>query len=128
MLFVQTKRRNKGSYSLSLSKSAYFVVVDFCSIQCTVGDALFKGMLLSWGGSFVAKKGKRHGKLLFNALFFLRLLYSFFGPFGEREIKKTFENYESLNQIIKSSFLHLFWNWVKLYIADGFMSLIDFVD
>ena len=42
--------------------------------------------------------------------------------------RRTFENCESLDQTIKSSFLYLFWDWVKLYIRDGSMSLIDFVD
>ena len=65
------------------------------------------------------KKGKRLEKLLF---------YAFFGPFGGKEIREAFENCESLDQTIKSSFSYLFWDWVRLYIEDDSISLLNFVD
>ena len=54
-------------------------------------------MLLSWGGCFVGKKkkGKRLGRLL---------LYTFFWAIWSERNRRTFENCESLDQTIKSSF------------------------
>ena len=51
-----------------------------------------------------------------------------FSPFGGREIREAFENCESLDQTIKSSFSHLFWDWDRLYIEDDSISLLNFVD
>ena len=60
MLFVQGRRRNEGSYPPSLFESAYFVVVDFCSIQCIMGDALFSERdALELGGFFVDIKKEK---------------------------------------------------------------------
>ena len=42
--------------------------------------------------------------------------------------RRAFEKCKSLDQTIKSSFLHLFWSWVRLCIGDGSMSLLDFVE
>ena len=33
-----------------------------------------------------------------------------------------------MDQIIKNSFLYLFWGWVKLYIEDSSLWMLDFVD
>ena len=40
----------------------------------------------------------------------------------------AFDNCECVTQTIKSSFLNLFWEWVRMYIGDGFVSLLEFVD
>ena len=61
----------------------------------------------------LAKKGKRLGKLL---------LFAFFVPFEQNEDK------ECLDQSFKSSFLYLFWDWVRVYMGDNITSLIEFVD
>ena len=120
MLFVQGRRRNEGSYPPSLFESAYFVVVDFCSIQCIMGDALFSERdVLELGGFFVDKKKKKVWKVAPLCLFW---------SIWREENRRAFENCASLDQTIKSSILYLFWDWVRLYIGDGFMLLIDFVD
>ena len=41
---------------------------------------------------------------------------------------RTFDNCESLEQTIKNSSLYLFLDWVRLYIGDGSLSLLDCVD
>ena len=51
-----------------------------------------------------------------------------FYPSGGESNRRAFENCESLHQTIKNSFLYLFWEWVRLYIGDGSMSLLDFVN
>ena len=55
MLYEQSKRRNKWSYSPALSESSHVVAADFYSNWCIMGDALFcergafeLGQLLSW--------------------------------------------------------------------------------
>ena len=42
--------------------------------------------------------------------------------------RRAFDNFENMDPTIKNSFLYLFWDWVKLYIEDGSLSLLDFVD
>ena len=69
--------------------------------------------------SFVGKKGKKIWKVV--------LLYLFWTIWREGN-KRTFNNYESLDQTIINSFLYLFLNWVSLYIEDGSLLLLDFVD
>ena len=39
-----------------------------------------------------------------------------------------FEDREGSDQTIKSSFLYIFWDWVRVYMGDSVTSLIDFVD
>ena len=80
-----------------------------------------RGMMLwSSGGSFVVqKKKKKIGRLHH---------YAFFYPSRGESNRRAFENCESLHQTIKNSFLYLFWEWVRLYIGDGSMSLLDFVN
>ena len=41
--------------------------------------------------------------------------------------KKKSSDWESSNQTIKSSFLYIFWDWVRMYIGDSVTSLINFV-
>ena len=80
-----------------------------------------RGMMLwSGGGSFVGKKKKKKVGRLHH--------YAFFYPSGGESNRRAFENCESLHQTIKNSFLYLFWEWVRLYIGDGSMSLLDFVN
>ena len=40
----------------------------------------------------------------------------------------VFENCECSDHSLKSSFLYLFWDWVRLYIRDDSLSMLDFVD
>ena len=42
--------------------------------------------------------------------------------------RRAFDNCESLDQTVKSSFLYLFWDWVRMYIENGCLLLVDFVD
>ena len=76
-------------------------------------DALELGRFLCW------PKKKKVGRLHH---------YAFFYPSGGESNRRAFENCESLHQTIKNSFLYLFWEWVRLYIGDGSMSLLDFVN
>ena len=67
-----------------------------------------RGLLLSWGGSFLGRKRKKAKKVA--------PLYLFWTIWRERN-KRAFENCESLDHSFKSSFLYLFWDWVRLYIG-----------
>ena len=78
-----------------------------------------RGLLLSGGGSFVGRKSKKAWKVAPLCLFWT--------IWRERN-KRAFENCKSLDQTFKSSFLYLFWDWARLYIGNGSMSLLDFVD
>ena len=51
-----------------------------------------------------------------------------FEQFGKKRNQRLFENKERSIHILKSLFLNNLFLWVKLYIGEGLMSLIDFVD
>lgn len=40
----------------------------------------------------------------------------------------AFENIEKGDQAIKQNFKYIFWEWVKMYIGDNFLSILDFID
>ena len=40
---------------------------------------------------------------------------------------RAFENSECSYHSLKSSFLYLFWDWVRLYIGEGSLLMLDFV-
>ena len=94
---------------------------EFCFYLMYSGWCTFfvRGVLLSWDGSLVAKKRRK--------VWNIASLCLFWSIWRERN-RRTFENCESLDQTIKSSFLYLFWDWVRLSIGDGVMSPLDFVD
>ena len=54
-------------------------------------------------------------------------LCMFWALWRERN-RRAFDNFESMDRTIKNSFLYLFWDWVRLYIEGGSLSLLDFVD
>ena len=83
-------------------------------LSCSVRE-----VLLSWHRSFVGKKRKKAWKA--------SPLCMFWALWRERN-RRAFDNFESTNQTIKNSFLYLFWDWVRLYIEGGSLSLLDFVD
>ena len=90
-----------------------------CSFSSSMGDAFVceRGALkleVTW----LTKRGNRLGKLP---------CFAFFGLFGKKGIG-VFEDRESSNQTIKSSFLYIFWDWVRVYMGDSVTSLLDFVD
>ena len=78
-----------------------------------------RGVLLSWNSCSVGKKRKRAWKVA--------PLCIFWSIWKERN-RRTFEDKESSDQTIKSSFLYIFWNWVRVYMGDNVTSLLDFVD
>ena len=78
-----------------------------------------RGVLLSWNGVPIGKKRKKAWKVA--------PLCIFWSIWRERN-RRTFEDRESLDQTFKSSFLYLFWDWVRVYMGDSISSLIDFVD
>ena len=84
-----------------------------------VMHSLVRELLLSLLGSFVGKKRKKTWKVA--------LLFLFWTIWRERN-RRTFDICESLVQTIINSFLYLFLNWVSLYIEDGSLSLLGFVE
>ena len=82
--------------------------------------SLVRWFLLSLRGSFVGKRKKKKALKI-------TLLCVFRTIWGERN-RIPFNNCESLDQTIKSSFLNLFWEWVRSYIGDDSLSLLEFVD
>ena len=76
-------------------------------------------IMIPCGGTFVGKKRKKAWKVA--------LLCLFWTLWWEKN-RRALDNYESMDQAIKNSFLYLFWDWVQLYIEDGSLSLLDFLD
>ena len=46
----------------------------------------------------------------------------------KKEIREFFYNFEKANQTIKQSFLCNFLEWIRVYIGDGSLSMLDFID
>ena len=88
------------------------------SIQWVL-SCLVREVLLSWHGSFVGKNMKKAWKAA--------PLYIFWVLWWDRN-RRAFDNFESTDQTIKNSFLYIFWDWVRLYIEGGSLSLLDFMD
>ena len=78
-----------------------------------------RGVLLSWNSCLVDKKRKKAWKVA--------PLCIFWSIWKERN-GRAFEDRESSDQTIQSSFLYIFWDWVRVYMGDSVTSLIDFVD
>ena len=76
-------------------------------------------IMIPCGGTFDGKKRKKAWKVA--------LLCLFWTLWWEKN-RRALDNYESMDQAIKNSFLYLFWDWVQLYIEDGSLSLLDFLD
>ena len=76
-------------------------------VQCVM-HSFVRGVFLSWSGLSIGKKRKKAWKVAPLCIFW--------------SIR------ESLDQTIKSYFLYLFWDWVRVYMGDNVTSLIDFVD
>ena len=79
-----------------------------------------RGVLLSWGGTFVGRKRKKKAWRLAP----LRMLWVIW----RREIGERLRNGEIDYQFLNKTFFYLFWDWVRLYIGDGSFLLLDFVD
>ena len=77
------------------------------------------GVLLSWNSCSVGKKRKKAWEVAP-----LCIIWSIW---KERH-KRAFEDRESSDQTIKSYFLCIFWDWVRVYMGDSVTSFIDFVD
>ena len=84
-----------------------------------VMHSLVRGLLLSWGGFPVGRKRKKAWKVA--------PLCLFWSVWRERN-RRAFENCECSYHSLKSYFLYLFWDWVRLYIGEGSLSMLDFVD
>ena len=78
-----------------------------------------RGVLLSWNSCSVDKKRKKAWKVA--------SLCIFWSIWKERN-GRAFEDRESSDQTIQSSFLYIFCDWVRVYMGDSVTSLIDFVD
>ena len=78
-----------------------------------------RGVLLSWNSCSVGKKRKKAWEVAP-----LCIIWSIW---KERH-KRAFEDRESSDQTIKSYFLCIFWDWVRVYMGDSVTSFIDFVD
>lgn len=55
------------------------------------------------------------------------LLCLFWTIWKERN-KRAFENIEKGDQVIKQTFMYIFWEWVWMYIADSPLSMLDLID
>ena len=55
------------------------------------------------------------------------LLCAFWTIWREKN-RRNFKNCENQDQTIKSSFLNLFWEWVRLFSGNNSLSLLEFVD
>ena len=120
MLHVQSRRGNRREYFFALSESNHIVAANFCSISCTMGDAFFceRGALkLEW---LLGWQKKERGLESCSSTIFWSI-------WRERNWR-AFKDRKSLNQTIKTSFLYLFSDWVRVYMGDNVTSLIDFVD
>lgn len=52
----------------------------------------------------------------------------YFGQFGKKKYKRAFENIEKGDQVMKQTFLYIFWKWVRMYIGYSYLSMLDFID
>ena len=78
-----------------------------------------KRNLLGWHGAFV---GKRREKTWRAAP--LCLMWTLWKEINER----AFNGIERLNQALKHSFLYTLVNWVRVFIEDHTLSMIDFIE
>ena len=78
-----------------------------------------KRNLLGWHGSFVGKKREKAWRAAPLCLMWI--------IWKERN-RRAFDDIERNDQDIKSIFLYTFVNWIRVYIEDHTLSLIDFVD
>ena len=78
-----------------------------------------RGNLLGWNGAFV---GKRRAKACRAVP--LCLMWTLWKERNGR----TFNDAKRVDQAIKYSFLYYFVNWVRVYIEDHTLSLVDFID
>lgn len=81
--------------------------------------AIVRETLLRWHGLVV---GKRRNKGFVELLFYVS-----FGQFGKRSYS-LFGHKEQSVHFLKSIFFTYLFLWVKLYIGEGTMPLIDFID
>ena len=75
--------------------------------------------LLGWHGPFMGKKRKNVWRAA--PLYLMWILWK------ERN-RRAFNNVERFGQSIKSLFMYTFVNWVRVYIENHTVSMIDFID
>ena len=114
------KKKKSDHILIHCSKThlLWWLVFALFGIQWVTHSSI-REVLLSWHETFVGKKRKKAWKVAPLCLFWTL--------WRERN-RRAFHNYESIDQAIKNYFLHLFWDWVRLSIEDGSLSLLDFVD
>ena len=78
-----------------------------------------RGLLLNWGGFPIGRKREKAWKVA--------LLCLFWSIWRERN-RRAFENCEYSDHSLKSSFLYLVWDWVRLSIGEGSLLMLNFVD
>ena len=84
------------------------------NVWCLASDAtLGKDALFSWHVAFVGKKGRRRGEYL---------IYDYF-----KSIRKSFDNFKMVNQAIVWPFMHVFLDWVSVYLGFISLSLLYFI-
>ena len=87
---------------------------DQCFRRLKGGLDRVRGVLVSWAGSFIGKKRKKAWKVA--------PLCLFWSVWRERN-RRIFESCESLDQTIQSSFLHIFWDWIRLYMGRFYITV-----
>ncbi|KAL6343049.1 hypothetical protein AAG906_017861 [Vitis piasezkii] len=98
------------------ARMLWLLIFSLFGVQWVMHSSV-KRNLLGWHGSFV---GKKRRKLESCPL-------SMWTIWKERN-RRVFDDIERNDQDIKSIFLYTFVNWVRVYIEEHTLSLIDFVD
>ena len=102
MLHVEKKKETSDYILMHCSKARILWQLIFALFDVQwVMNSLVRGLLLSWGGSFVGRKRKKDWKVA--------ALCIFWTIWRERN-RRAFENCESLDQTFKRSLLNLFWD------------------
>lgn len=82
-----------------------------------VMHSLVRDILLGWHGSFIRKKRNKAWRVA---------SFSRFVLYGERN-RRQFDNTDRADQGIKQSFMYDFLYWIRVYVGDCSLFLMDFV-
>ncbi|RVW89084.1 LINE-1 retrotransposable element ORF2 protein [Vitis vinifera] len=100
------------------AKMLWLLIFSLFGVQWVMHSSV-KRNLLGWHGSFVGKKREKAWRAAP-----LCLMWTIW---KERN-RRAFDDIERNDQDIKSIFLYTFVNWVRVYIEEHTLSLIDFID
>ena len=78
-----------------------------------------KDALLIWHDFFVGKNMRKVWRATLLCLFSI---------IQKKRNRRAFKSIKNTNQAIKQSFMWIFWEWVRVRIGEGSLSLMDFID